>query len=146
MFRTLSYAFSKPLWYGPSFSHPSFSRSCYDTFEGGPNPVFHRDIRWPNVIRHIHNSRKWFLIDWEDASILPTHAASHLENQAHSPQVSKDGYGADVDVWAVGMLILDARSFAPPLSSDMIAVGKRMMDDAGMSAAQAVQEIGCTLY
>jgi hypothetical protein len=52
-----------------------------------PDPVFHRDIRWPNIIRMVHEPRKWFLIDWEDASMLPTHAAKHLKKKEHSPRV-----------------------------------------------------------
>ena len=29
------------------------------------------DIRWPNIIQMVHEPRTWFLIDWEDASMLP---------------------------------------------------------------------------
>jgi hypothetical protein len=106
-----------------------------------PDPVFHRDIRWQNVIRMVHEPRKWFLIDWEDASMLPTHAAKHLKKREHSPRVLADGHGSEVDIWAVGKLFLDASTFASPLSAAMVSIGKRMREDELMSAKQALTEI-----
>jgi hypothetical protein len=107
----------------------------------GPDPVFHRDIRWPNIIRRVDEPRKWFLIDWDDASTLPTYAAKDLREGEHSPRVFADGHGAEVDVWAVGKLFLDASTFASPLSPAMVAIGKRMREDETMSAQQALTEI-----
>ncbi|CAG8665089.1 2607_t:CDS:2, partial [Ambispora leptoticha] len=52
-------------------------------------PIFHRDIRWPNIIQ-LHGSQ-WILIDWEDASSMPTRA----------PEVFKDDYKGEVDIWSV---------------------------------------------
>ena len=106
-----------------------------------PDPVFHRDIRWPNIIRMVHEPRKWFLIDWEDASMLPTHAAKHLKKKEHSPRVFADGHGAEVDIWAVGKLFLDANTFASPLSPAMVSIGQRMREGKMMSAKQALTEI-----
>jgi hypothetical protein len=106
-----------------------------------PDPVFHRDIRWPNIIRRVHEPRKWFLIDWEDASMLPTRAAKHLKKGEHSPRIFADGHGAEVDIWAVGKLFLDANTFASPLPIAMVAIGKRMREDETMSAQQALTEI-----
>ena len=111
-----------------------------------PDPVFHRDIRWPNNIRTVHEPRKWFLIDWEDASMLPTHATNHLKKREHSPRVFADGHGAEVDTWAVGSLFLDAGTFASPLSDAMVSIGKRMIKDETMSAKQALMEIKSSGY
>ena len=88
-----------------------------------PDPVFHRDIRWPNIWQTVDDPKKWFLIDWEDASMLPTYAAKHLGEGVHSPRAYADGYGAEVDIWAVGNLILDARRFGSALSAAMISLG-----------------------
>jgi hypothetical protein len=106
-----------------------------------PDPVFHRDIRWPNIIRRIDKPRKWFLIDWEDASMLPTRAAKHLRESEHSPCIFADGHGAEVDTWAVGKLFLDANKFASPLPTAMVAIGKHLREDGTISVQQALTEM-----
>ena len=106
-----------------------------------PDPVFHRDIRWSNIIRTVHEPRKWFLIDWEDASMCPTHAAKHLRKGEHSPRGFSDGHGPEVDIWAIGKLFLDASTFGFPLSAATVALGKRMGEDETMSAQQALTEV-----
>ena len=52
--------------------------------------------------------------------MLQTYAAEHLRRGVHSPRVYADGHGAEVDIWAVDNLFLDARTFASPLSAAMI--------------------------
>ena len=66
----------------------------------GPDPVFHRDIRQPNILKYIGSSH-WFLIDWSDASKAPTLAAKHLSAASHSPAIRLDNHGAEVDIWGV---------------------------------------------
>ncbi|CAG8598407.1 15467_t:CDS:2, partial [Acaulospora colombiana] len=70
-----------------------------------PNPIYHRDIRWPNILRSSADTSKWLLIDWEDSSIAPTRAAPHLNSLSHHPKVFSDGHGAEVDLWSVGKLL-----------------------------------------
>jgi len=72
-----------------------------------PNPLFHRDIHWPNIILSPGDSTRWFLVDWDDATMSPTHAVTHLSPDSHSPAVFEDNHGAEVDIWGVGKLILD---------------------------------------
>ncbi len=60
-------------------------------------PVFHRDLRWPNVVRRLDGQHQWFVIDWEDASAAPTQAQSHFNRETHSPKVFGHGHGAEVD-------------------------------------------------
>ena len=64
-----------------------------------PPQLYHRDIRWANVIRHSDNS-DWFLIDWEDASVRPTQAALHMDRANHAPAVFSNGHGSEVDMWS----------------------------------------------
>jgi hypothetical protein len=90
-----------------------------------PPQLFHRDIRWPNVIYSFEN-RDWFLIDWEDASAPPTVAAMHMEKKSHAPNVFFDGHGAEVDIWAAGQLITDAAAEIPGLSLDLRCLGEEM--------------------
>jgi hypothetical protein len=71
--------------------------------------LFHRDIRWPNVLWNSRN-QTWFLMDFDDASMAPTRAAPHLSHDIHHPGMFQDGHGAEVDIWAVGRLILDGTS------------------------------------
>jgi len=75
-----------------------------------PSPLFHRDIRWNNVLRQIEDPNKWFLIDWEDSSLAPTKAAPLLNEDTHSPDVFQDNHGAEVDIWSVGFLIRSCQS------------------------------------
>ena len=90
-----------------------------------PPQLFHRDIRWPNVIRSSDNE-DWFLIDWEDASAPPTEAAMHMQRVSHAPSVFSDGHGAEVDIWAAGQLIADAAAEIPSLSLGLRRLGEAM--------------------
>ena len=76
-------------------------------------PVFHRDIRWPNIVQSREDSSKWFLVDREDASFAPTKAVSHfrMNSDTHSQMVFENDHGAEVDIWAVGELIFTAPGF-----------------------------------
>ncbi|KIL57063.1 hypothetical protein M378DRAFT_28119 [Amanita muscaria Koide BX008] len=103
-------------------------------------PVFHRDIRWPNIMQSYEDSSKWFLIDWDDASFAPTKGAPHLSQSEHSPNVYKDNHGADVDIWAVGRLIFTALVHVPALRD----FGHMMMDGRVLNAEQGLREI-CNL-
>ncbi|KAM6493367.1 hypothetical protein JOM56_011501 [Amanita muscaria] len=103
-------------------------------------PVFHRDIRWPNIMQSCEDSSKWFLIDWDDASFAPTKGAPHLSQNEHSPNVYKDNHGADVDIWAVGRLIFTALVHVPTLRD----LGHMMMEGRVLNAEQGLREI-CNL-
>lgn len=104
-----------------------------------PNPLFHRDIRWPNIILSPNNHSKWFLIDWDDAAIAPTRAAKHLYAKSHSPACHQNNHGAEVDIWGVGKLILDARYFIfkPAISDNLVTIGTQMVDGLIITAKDA---------
>ena len=102
--------------------------------------MFHRDIRWQNIMQSHEDSFKWFLIDWEDASFAPTKGAPHLSRSEHSPNVYKDNHGADVDIWAVGRLIFTAQLQVPALRD----LGQMMMEGHVLNAEQGLREI-CNL-
>ncbi|KAK2464907.1 hypothetical protein APHAL10511_002983 [Amanita phalloides] len=99
--------------------------------------VFHRDIRWRNVIRNKEDPTNWFLIDWEDASFAPTRAAQHLNRIEHSPKVFEDNHGAEVDMWGVGRLIVTAQMQIPALQD----LGRKMMRGDVLNAEQGLEEI-----
>jgi hypothetical protein len=103
-----------------------------------PTPIFHRDIRWQNVIQSASTRERWFLIDWDDASTSPTHAAMHLDRNTHSLFVFQDGHGAEVDIWGVGQLVM---KFAPDISATFRAVGQRMIAGEIKTAHQALDEL-----
>ncbi|KAM6493831.1 hypothetical protein JOM56_010192 [Amanita muscaria] len=99
-------------------------------------PVFHRDIRWQNIIQSCEDSSKWSLIDWEDASFAPTKGAPHLSQNEHSPNVYKDNHGADVDIWAVRRLIFTALLQVPALRDH----GQMMMEGHVLNLHQHVAQ------
>ncbi|KIM44388.1 hypothetical protein M413DRAFT_24899 [Hebeloma cylindrosporum] len=103
----------------------------------GPKPIFHRDIRWPNIVQRADDLTKWFLIDWEDAATPPTVAATHLNKNNHAPTVFLDDHGPEVDIWAVGMLILERSVGLPP---DFRALGK-ILQSGTISAAEAFEGV-----
>lgn len=93
-----------------------------------PNPVFHRDIRWNNVLREIQDPTRWFLIDWEDSSVAPTKAAPHFNSMNHSPGVFADNHGAEVDIWGVGFLISSCASSG--ISSELRVLGREICNSS----------------
>jgi len=103
------------------------------------HPVFHRDIRWPNVVRYLDNPKKWFMIDWEDAATAPTKAQSHFDSSTHSPRIFVDGHGAEVDIWGVGELILQCGAL--DMTSELRDLGKWMQDLTAPSAREALRKI-----
>jgi hypothetical protein len=104
-----------------------------------PTPLFHRDIRWPNIIRKASTKTKWFLVDWDNASTSPTTAALHLDRGSHSPRVFEPNHGAEVDIWGAGKLITDAVIFAPHISAAMLDLGTRMVLGNIGTAAEALE-------
>jgi hypothetical protein len=74
-----------------------------------PDPVYHRDIRGPNIMKRI-DGKGWFLIDWSDASVTPTFAATNLKPAEHSPSVHQDNHGAEVDIWGIGKYLEELAS------------------------------------
>jgi hypothetical protein len=91
-----------------------------------PQLIFHRDIRWPNVVKCADDPRKWILIDWDDAATPPTPAATHFDKRCHPPAVFKDNHGPEVDLWAVGRLIHESARFFSGFPVDLLAVGEAM--------------------
>jgi hypothetical protein len=89
-------------------------------------PLFHRDIRWANVIRSAEDRSLWFLVDWDDAAGLNNVAAKHLDPDSHSPRLLFDNHGGEVDVWGVGLLISEACEFAFNISGKLLDLGRWM--------------------
>jgi hypothetical protein len=101
--------------------------------------LFHRDIRWPNILRRIQTP-SWFLIDFDDASTAPTQAATHLNPDIHHPGVFQNGHGAEVDIWGVGRLILDAVKWVKDVSEELCSTGKSMVEGT-LTVEQALESL-----
>ena len=106
-----------------------------------PKRLFHRDIRWPNIILLPSDHSRWFLIDWDDAAMAPTRAAKHLDPKSHSPACFQDNHGAEVDIWGAGKLILDAREFVPAIPDKLATIGKQMVEGVIKTAKEAESKI-----
>jgi len=105
-----------------------------------PDPIFHRDIRWPNVIRRADEPSKWFLIDWEDAASPPTSPAIRLDLASHSPAVHEPNHGSEVDVWAVGALIEKISKGILDFPHELLELASTMKA-AGITAAQGLERL-----
>ncbi|KAF8576604.1 hypothetical protein K439DRAFT_646707 [Ramaria rubella] len=92
-------------------------------------PIFHRDIRWANIIQNAENPRKWILIDWEDAATPPTKGDARFSMSEHSPRIRNDNHGAEVDIWGVGHLITS--STAADLSAEFKALVSALLMNKG---------------
>ncbi|KDQ06280.1 hypothetical protein BOTBODRAFT_181740 [Botryobasidium botryosum FD-172 SS1] len=103
-----------------------------------PDPIFHRDVRWSNVIQQAGDPLKWLLIDWDDAACPPTVAAHDMNRVNHAPSTFENNHGAEVDIWGVGQMITEATKFFPQLSSGLIALGKKFKAQKGLLARDAL--------
>ncbi|KAG6910045.1 hypothetical protein DXG01_013769 [Tephrocybe rancida] len=103
-------------------------------------PVYHRDIRWHNLLRRSHDPNAWFLIDWDDAGFPPTTAQRHFARRTHAPAVFEDAHGAEVDLWGVGELIYRCRLREREVSVKLRELGGRMRA-GGMGASEALREV-----
>jgi hypothetical protein len=113
-----------------------------------PNPVYHRDIRGPNIIKRV-DGQGWFLIDWSDASTAPTLAADHLKPAEHSPRVREDNHGAEVDIWGVGKYLEELASrvtcgIAKP--EEVKEMARRWITDLSTDAGAALDEINVRIH
>ena|ERR1700736_6538832 len=108
-----------------------------------PKPLFHRDIRWPNirVILSPDHHSKWFLIDWDDAAISPTPAAKHLDPKSHLAAGFQDNHEAEVDIWAAGKLILNACEFVSAIPDTLATIGTQMVEGLIGTAKEARSRI-----
>ncbi|KAG8810560.1 hypothetical protein FRC18_003997, partial [Serendipita sp. 400] len=107
----------------------------------GPQPVYHRDIRRPNILKR-QDQEGWFLIDWSDASTTPTKASMMLQKKSHSPRVFKDNHGGEVDIWGVGLYLCDSLSCCnPPRPKEIVGMAKKWMTDDTVTAAVALEEL-----
>ena len=103
--------------------------------------LFHRDIRWPNIMQNATNPDKWFLIDWDDTSFAPTQACSKivLNPKSHASQVFQDGHSAEVDIWGVGYLLITAPIHSLP--EYLLSFGQQMMNRSIKSAGEALERL-----
>jgi len=106
-----------------------------------PSPLYHRDIRWPNIVRELGElgeTRIWFLIDWDDATTPPTKARPNLQADTHHPAIAHDGHGAEVDIWAVGELIKEAHRSQWGATDDDMIFAERLTNGEITSASEAL--------
>lgn len=104
-----------------------------------PVQLFHRDIRWPNIIRSLDELDEWFIIDWEDASTQPTKARPRFDSTTHSPKIFEDGHGPEVDLWGVGELILSCSAL--DITPTLKELGRWMKGESAPSASEALEKI-----
>jgi hypothetical protein len=105
-----------------------------------PDPIFHRDIRWENIVQCADDSSKWFLIDWEDAASPPTMPATHFDRENHCPAVYEANHGHEVDIWSVGMLIKETSRSILRSQPELVALGVAMQT-SDMTAIHALERL-----
>jgi hypothetical protein len=117
-------------------TYSGFEQAMHHT----PKPVFHRDIRWPNVMKRADEPEQWFLIDFKHAASLPTLALGRkeLEPATHCAAVYKDGHGTEVDLWAVGALVMNSVKNLP---RRLLRLGQAMQSNRQMTAYEALEEL-----
>jgi serine/threonine protein kinase len=105
-----------------------------------PKPIYHRDIRWENIVKSGDDPKKWFLIDWDDASTPPTVAAKHLDPRTHAPSVFGDNHGPEVDIWAVGQLIEECHWGIAGFPVELLKIGEAMKSGT-LNLQQSIEKI-----
>ncbi|KAJ3782219.1 hypothetical protein GGU10DRAFT_436776 [Lentinula aff. detonsa] len=106
-------------------------------------PLYHRDIRKENIIQRIDDPSKWFLIDWEHASTMPTLAQLNFARQTHSPAIFENNHGREVDIWGVGYLILDADGMILP---EIRELGDRICRDSRKLTVLQTRELVIAVF
>ncbi|CAB4381380.1 unnamed protein product [Rhizophagus irregularis] len=91
------------------------------------NDIYHRDIRWDNIIRRYDDPSKWFLIDWDDATEYPNSPAMHLITEEHALEVFTRNHRGEVDIWSVGKLIKNASTWITNLSEKITEFGDLLL-------------------
>lgn len=90
-------------------------------------------------MRCLEDRLKWFIIDWEDATLAPATAEPHFKRSSHSPGVFVDGHGTEVDIWGVGGLIIHCE--AVDVSPRLKDLGRWMQGSRAPSAREALDKI-----
>src|SRR6185312_4253129 len=80
------------------------------------------------------------LIDWDEAAGLYNKAALHLSEENHAPEVFKDNHGEEVDVWAVGRLITDAKRWIFDVPNEIYSFGIRLQSSNRPGTKVAFEE------
>ncbi|CAG8483687.1 3106_t:CDS:2 [Rhizophagus irregularis] len=83
-----------------------------------PNLIMHRDIQWPNIIRHYDKYQRFILIDFDYTTFSPS---SELlkefskNDYAHEMLIRKHNF--KVDIWGIGHLVASCNISS--ISSDL---------------------------
>ena len=85
-------------------------------------------------------SDEWYLIDFADASLVPTTAATHLSPEGHSPRIQHDGHGAEVDIWGVANFMHQLHSVVKD-PQQVRQMANKWKEGLNLTAAKALSEI-----
>jgi hypothetical protein len=89
-------------------------------------------------MRSANRPEQWFLIDFDDASTVPTRAVTHMNPETHSPRLFIDGHSGEVDIWGIGQLITASAEEALGVSSAMKGLGEKLLSDEPPTAEEAI--------
>ncbi|CAG8776936.1 1127_t:CDS:1, partial [Ambispora leptoticha] len=71
-----------------------------------PRPIMHRDIRWPNIIRHYDGYQRFILIDFDYANFSPSdEPLKEFSEIDHAPEMLIKKHNFKADIWGVGNLV-----------------------------------------
>jgi len=72
-----------------------------------PKPIMHRDVRWPNIIRHYDEYLRFILIDFDYATFSPADMPlEEFSESDHAPEMLIKKHNFKVDMWGVGNLVV----------------------------------------
>ncbi|XP_024523645.1 uncharacterized protein LOC9648457 [Selaginella moellendorffii] len=66
----------------------------------------HRDVHWRNIGKF---GGDWYLIDFDEAAMVPCMEPHLLCEDAHAPEMRTGEHGYPVDVWSIGHLIATSK-------------------------------------
>ena len=89
-------------------------------------------------MRSARNPEQWFLIDFDNASTVPTRAVTHMNRRTHSPRVFMDGHLGEVDIWGVGKLIIESADEVLGVSAGMKELGEKLLSDEQLTAVEVI--------
>jgi len=71
-----------------------------------PTPIMHRDVQWPNIIRHNNGYQRFILIDFDYATSSPSDKSLEAFSEYdHAPEMLVGKHDFKVDIWGAGKLV-----------------------------------------
>ncbi|SRR6266540_2331294 len=94
-----------------------------------PKPIMHRDVRWPNIIRHYDEYLRFILIDFDYATFSPADMPlEEFSESDHAPEMLIKKHNFKVDIWGVGNLV--ASCYISDIPQELVSFSANLCNES----------------